>query len=51
LKLHDAFVTAGGDATLVMARQWSDEGHTYIDYPLSWKVWVDAFLRQIRFFR
>jgi len=49
-ELRDAFVKAGGKATLISAPPYKAEGHGYIFNIAGWKPEVDAFLKQIGFF-
>lgn len=47
----DAFNSAGGQATLITAPPYGEDGHKYIQAISSWKPEVDDFLRKIGFLK
>lgn len=48
-RLHRAFTAAGGQARLVAAPAYGEDGHRYIRAMESWAPEVDAFFRQVGF--
>ena len=50
-ELHDAFVSGGAKASLINAPPYGNEGHAYVFNVAGWKPQVDAFLKQIGFYR